>query len=101
MKILDVIMLIVVFHKFLGESDGPVRSFVLVGEPAVIFVVTLLSAVCADMILMLVDPVTGFLASCIGFGILGVVFVTIASIAIPCIGALLASLLSVDPVCRG
>jgi len=62
MEILGVVALKIMLHEFLGETDCPIGSLILMGEPAIIFVMSSLLAVRAGMILVLADSMIGFLA---------------------------------------
>ena len=62
MEILGVVALKVMLHEFLGEADCTVGSLILMGEPTIIFVMTSLLAIRAGMVLVLADPMIGFLA---------------------------------------
>jgi hypothetical protein len=64
MEVLRVAVLKIMFHEFLGETNRPVRSFIFMGKPAVIFIMTSLLAVHTGMILVLADSMISFL---IGF----------------------------------
>ena len=60
-EVLSVAVLKIMFHEFLGETNRPVRSFVFVGKPAVIFMMTSLLAVRTGVILVFADSMIGFL----------------------------------------